>query len=150
MTARPTYNLNDLLLSREPLQILSSNIRQKRNKVRNPHEIVINFNSSNSGLILANSSFESISANNENDQKNFTFATIYKSNNQTAKNGTNLECKPVTMRSQRIKRLRLTPKEKETKKQAKLAKREAAKLEATEKKKLEKEIKKTEALAKKA
>ena len=146
---RPTYNLNDLPLSKEPLQTLSSNIRQKRRKVRNPHEIVLDFSSSNSGLISANSSFESIGASNENDQENSTFGTIYKSSNQTAKNGTNLECKPVTMGPQGVKRPWLTLEEKETRKQAKLAKREAAKLEAAEKKRLEKEIKKAEALAKK-
>ena len=147
---RQTYDLNDLLLSREPLQTLSFNIRQKRRKVRNPHEIVWCFSSSNSGSISANSSFGSIGASNENNQENSTSGTIYKSSNQTAENGTNLECKPVMMGPQGVKRPRLTPEEKETRKQAKLAKREAAKLKAAEKRRLEKEIKKAEALAKKA
>ena len=130
LTARPTYNLNDLPLSRESLQILSSNIRQKRHKIRNLHEIVLDFSLSNSRSILANSSFGNIGANNENDQENFTFGTIYKSSDQTAENKTNLECKPVIMKLQGVKRPRLILEEKETRKQAKLAKREAVKLEA--------------------
>ncbi len=144
-----------------PLQTVSSNIRQKRRKVRNPHKIVLDFSLSNSGLISTNSSFGSIGfASNENNQENSTSrnstsgdsisGTIYKSGNQTAENRANIECKPVTKGPQGVKRPRLTPEEKEIRKQAKSAEREAIKLEAAEKRKLEKEIKKTEALAKKA
>ena len=119
---RLTYNLNDLPLSREILQTMFSNIRQKRRKVRNPHEIVLDFNSSNSESISVNNSFRSIGfASNENDQENSTFGnstsgTIYKSGNQTAENGANIECKLVIKGSQRVKRPQLTPKEKEIRK----------------------------------
>ena len=150
MTARPTHDLNDLLVSRESLQTLSFNIWQKRHKVKNPHKIVLDFGLSNSGLIFANNSFESISISNENDQKNSPFGIIYNSNNQCVENKTNLECKPVIMGPQGVKRLRLTLEEKETRKQAKLAKRKTAKLEVVEKRGLGKEKKKVEALAKKA
>ncbi len=136
-----------------PLQAVSSNIWQKRRHVRNPHEIVLNFSSPNSGSISGNSSFGSIGfASNENDQENSTSGnstsgTIYKSGNQTAENGANIECKPVIKRSQGVKRPQLTLKEKEIRKQAKSAERKAAKLEVVEKRRLEKEIKKTETLA---
>ncbi len=111
---------------------MSSNIWQKRLKVGNPHEIVLDFSSPNSGSISANSSFESIGfASNENDQenstsenstfgnstsRNSTSGTIYKSGNQTAENGVNIECKSVTKGLQGVKRPRLTPEEKEIRK----------------------------------
>ena len=155
LTVRPTYNLNDLPLSKESLQTVSSNIWQKRRKVRNLHKIVLDFSLSNSGSILANNSFGNINfANNKNDQENSTsrnsiFGTIYKGDNQIAENRANIECKSVTKGSQGVKRLRLTPEKKEIRKEAKLAKRNTVKLETAEKKRLEKEIKKTKTLIKK-
>lgn len=126
---------------------MSSNIRQKKCKVRNLYEIVLDFSLFNSGLILANNFFESISfANNENNQKNSTFGTIYKSNNQTAENRVNIECKLIRKELQGIIRRWLTSKKQKIRKQAKLAKKQAAKLEAIEKKRLKKEIKKIKTL----
>ena len=129
-------NLNNRLKTRELLQIIFSNIRQKqytlhKRKVPNPHEIVLDLNSSNTGSILANTSFGSIGfANNGDNQKNSILKTIYKSSNQIFENRTNIEYKPV-------KKKRLTFE----KKQVRVVKNEAAKLQVVEKKKLEKETK---------
>lgn len=89
---RSTFDLNALPLNREPLQTASSNIWQKRHKVKNLHKIVLDFSLSNFKLILANSFFGSIGfVSNKNDQKNSTSGnftsrnsisgTIYKSGN---------------------------------------------------------------------
>ncbi len=128
--AEPIFNLNDRPLSREPLKTVSSNIRQKqpttrRRKVPNLHEVVIYFNLSNAGSISANSSFGSIGfVSNKDDRENSTPGTIYKSSDQTPDTGTNIECKLVKEGLQRGKKQRLTLEEK----QAKVAKKEAAKL----------------------
>lgn len=74
---------------------MSSNIWQKRHKVKNLYEIVLDFNSFNSGLIPLNNSFECMNANNKNNQVNSTFETIYKSSNQTTENGNNIIYKLV-------------------------------------------------------
>lgn len=118
-----------------------------KRRVPNPHEIVIDFSSSNARSISANSSFGSIGfASNGDDQENSTPGTIYKSSDQTPETGTNIECKPVKKGPHGGKKQRLTLEEK----QARVAQKEAAKLQAAEKKKLEKEIKKADALAQKA
>ena len=132
-TARSTYDLNDLPLNKELLQIMSSNIRQKRHKFKNLHKIVLDFSLSNSGSILVNSSFGSIGfASNENDQENSTHGnstfgnstfgnfifenstsgTIYKNGNQTAENRADIECESITKGPQGVKRLQLIPEEK--------------------------------------
>lgn len=144
---------------------MSSNIRQKRSNIRNPHEIVLDLSSSNFRSISTNSSFASISfTSNENNQenstsenstsgnsifRNSTSKTKYKSSNQTVENGANIKYKPVTKELQGVKRPRLTFEEREIRKLAKSAEKEAAKLEAAKKRRLEKEIKKTEVLVKK-
>lgn len=59
---------------------MSSNIRQKKHKIKNIQKVVLDFSLFNSRLILANSFFRSIGfASNENNQKNSTSETIYKS-----------------------------------------------------------------------
>ena len=68
-----------------------------RRRARNPHEVIINFNSSNTESISANSSFGSIgfTTSSENDQENSLSGVIYKSSDQTPKNGTNTERTPL-------------------------------------------------------
>lgn len=82
---------------------------------------------------MVNSFFGNISASNENNQKNSTSGTIYKNSNEIIENGTNLEYKLVMIGLQGVKRLRLAPEEKETRKQAKLAKKKTAKLKMVKK-----------------
>ena len=86
MTLRSTSVLNDLPLSRTPLQTVSLNVRQNqssmhRRRARNPHEVVIDFSSSNTRSISAKSSFGSIgfTTSSENDQENSVPGVIYKS-----------------------------------------------------------------------
>lgn len=75
-------------------------------KVSNLHKIFFNFILSNSGFILANRFFGSISfTNNRDDQKNSTLKTIYKNGNQISEIERNIEYKL-------IKKKRLTLEEK--------------------------------------
>ncbi len=128
---------------------MSSNIRQKRSNIRNPHKIVLDLGSSNFRSISTNNSFVSISfASNENDQENSTSenstsgnstfgnstsGTKYKSSNQTVENRANIQCKPVTKELQEVKRLQLIFEEREIRKQVKSAEKEAVKQEVVEK-----------------
>lgn len=97
MTLRPTSILNNLLLSKTPLQTVFLNVRQKqslihRRKACNQYKIVIDFSLSINGSILANSYFKSIGfASNENNQEDSIPRIIYKSNSQTLENRNNTE-----------------------------------------------------------
>lgn len=71
-------------------------------------------------------------------KKNSIFRTIYKSNNQITENRINIKYKPITKELQGIRKLQLISEKKEIKKQTKLTKREATKLEVVEKKRLKK------------
>lgn len=107
---RSIFDLNNRLFSRELLKTVSSNIRKKqhitrRHKILNLHKVVINFNLSNAGSILANSSFGNIYfASNKDDWENSNPGTIYKNSDQTPDTGANIECKQIKKRLQKGKK----------------------------------------------
>lgn len=74
---------------------------------------MIDINSSNTRSISVNNSFRRITfPNNENNRKNFTIRTIYKSNTQTHDTGTNIKYKPVKKGMQKGEKQWLTLEEK--------------------------------------
>ena len=104
-------DLNNRLLSRKSLKTITSNIWQKqhimcRYRVLNLYKVIIDFNSSNAGSILANSSLGSISfANNKDNWENSILKTIYRNSNLISNTRTNIKCEPGKKYPQKLKNI---------------------------------------------